>query len=54
MTSYFAQETLCAAEERLRRGWVSVRGEQLVAIEREMDEYSGCSKTPSKHSGTRA
>jgi len=32
------QETLCAAEERLRRGWVSVRGEQLVAIEREMDE----------------
>ena len=29
---------LCEAEERLRRGWVSVRGEQLSALEREMHE----------------
>jgi hypothetical protein len=28
---------LCEAEERLRRGWVSVRGEQLLALETEMD-----------------
>ena len=27
---------LCAAEERLRRGWVSVRGEQLLSLETEM------------------
>jgi hypothetical protein len=27
---------LCEAEERLRRGWVSVRGEQLIRLETEM------------------
>jgi len=27
---------LCAAEERLRRGWVSVRGELLICLEHEM------------------
>lgn len=27
---------LCEAEERLRRGWVSVRGEQLLCLETEM------------------
>jgi hypothetical protein len=29
---------ICAAEERLRRGWVSVRGEHLIRLETEMKE----------------
>jgi hypothetical protein len=31
-----AGPALCEAEERLRRGWVSVRGEQLIRLETEM------------------
>jgi hypothetical protein len=31
-----AGPALCEAEERLRRGWVSVRGEQLLRLETEM------------------
>ena len=32
---------LCAAEERLRRGWVSVRGELLICLEHEMKGVFG-------------
>ena len=32
---------LCAAEERLRRGWVSVRGELVICLEHEMKGVFG-------------
>src|SRR5262249_55229378 len=32
---------LCAAEERLRRGWVSVRGDLLICLEHEMKGVFG-------------